>query len=70
MQNRTKPVLAMDSVTNSELTERIVEKAKSLGAANAGVVSVESLMESPSHRIYPKIGIQDHRLGRRNPHFG
>jgi len=28
-----------------------------LGAAIAGVASVESLRESPSHRIYPKIGM-------------
>ena len=47
----------MNSVSSSELTEKIVEKAKSLGAAIAGVASVESLKESPSHRIYPKIGM-------------
>ena len=47
----------MNSVPSSELTEKIVEKAKSLGAAIAGVASVESLKESPSHRIYPKIGM-------------
>ena len=47
----------MDSVTGSELTKRIVEKARSLGAAAAGVAGVESLKESPSHRIYPKIGM-------------
>lgn len=28
-----------------------------MGAAIAGVASVESLRESPSHRIYPKIGL-------------
>ena len=44
----------MNSVSSSELTEKIVEKAKSLGAAIAGVASVKSLKESPSHRIYPK----------------
>ncbi|MBT8360424.1 MAG: hypothetical protein KJO32_05670, partial [Deltaproteobacteria bacterium] len=32
-----------------------VAKAKSLGAAIAGVASVESLEELPSQRIYPKI---------------
>ena len=47
----------MNSVPSSELTEKIVEKAKSLGAAIAGVASVESLKASPSHRIYPKIGM-------------
>ncbi len=47
----------MNSVSSSELTEKIVEKAKSLGAAIAGIASVESLKASPSHRIYPKIGM-------------
>jgi hypothetical protein len=47
----------MNSVSSSELTEKIVEKAKSLGAAIAGVASVESLKESPSHWIYPEIGM-------------
>jgi len=47
----------MNSVSSSELTEKIVEKAKSLGAAIAGIASVGSLKESPSHRIYPKIGM-------------
>jgi epoxyqueuosine reductase len=47
----------MNSLSSLELTEKIVEKAKSLGAAIAGVASVESLRESPSHRIYPKIGL-------------
>ncbi len=47
----------MNTVSSSELTEKIVEKAKSLGASIAGVTSVESLKESPSHRIYPKIGM-------------
>jgi len=47
----------MNSLSSSELTEKIVEKAKSLGAAIAGVASVKSLKESPSHRIYPKIGM-------------
>ena len=47
----------MNSLSSLELTEKIVEKAKSLGAAIAGVASVESLRESPSHRIYPKIGM-------------
>lgn len=48
--------------TRSELTEKILEKAKSLGASIAGVASVESLKTSPSHKIYPKIGmnLNDH----------
>jgi epoxyqueuosine reductase len=47
----------MNSVSSAELTERIVEKAKSLGAAIAGVAGVEFLKASPSHEIYPKIGM-------------
>ncbi len=47
----------MNSFSRSKLTEKIVEKAKSLGASIAGVASVESLKASPSHRIYPKIGM-------------
>ena len=47
----------MNSLTSSELTEKIVEKAKALGAAIAGVASVEALKASPSHRIYTKIGM-------------
>jgi epoxyqueuosine reductase len=47
----------MNTLSRSELTEKIVEKAKSLGAAIAGVARVESLKDSPSHRIYPKIGM-------------
>jgi len=47
----------MNILSGSELTEKIIEKAKSLGAAVAGVVSVESLKQSPSHRVYPKIGM-------------
>jgi len=47
----------MNSLSSMELTEKIVEKAKSLGAAIAGVAGVESLKGSPAHRIYPKIGM-------------
>ena len=47
----------MNSLSSSELTEKILQKAKSLGAAIAGVAMVESLKESPSHLIYPKIGM-------------
>ncbi len=44
-------------LSSSELTEKIVEKAKLLGASIAGVANVESLKTSPSHQIYPKIGM-------------
>ena len=47
----------MSPISSSELTENIVGKAKLLGATIAGVTSVNSLKESPSHRIYPKIGM-------------
>jgi epoxyqueuosine reductase len=47
----------MNTLSQSDLAEKIVEKANSLGAAIAGVASVESLKASPSHRIYPKIGM-------------
>ena len=47
----------MCSIPSAELTARIVEKAKSLGATIAGVASVDALKGSPSHRIYPKIGM-------------
>jgi hypothetical protein len=49
----------MNSISSLELTERIVEKAKLLGATIAGVASVNSLKGSPSHRIYPKNGSYD-----------
>ncbi|MGM0760674.1 MAG: hypothetical protein ACQEUB_13350 [Thermodesulfobacteriota bacterium] len=41
----------------SELTTHIVEKAKALGASVAGVADVGPLLESPSHLLYPKIGM-------------
>ena len=40
-----------------EVTERIVAQAKCFGAAVAGVADVRSLTMSPSHTIYPKIGL-------------
>jgi epoxyqueuosine reductase len=43
--------------TESEFAAAVVEKAKSLGASVAGIADVGSLKESPSHRIYPKIGM-------------
>ncbi len=45
------------SISSSELTEKMVQKAKSLGATIAGITNVESLRGSPSHQIYPKIGM-------------
>lgn len=45
----------MNTLSRSKLAEKIVEKAKSLGASVAGIASVESLKKSPSHRIYRKI---------------
>lgn len=47
----------MCSIPGPELSARIVEKAKSLGATLAGVARVDALKGSPSHRIYPKIGM-------------
>jgi epoxyqueuosine reductase len=44
-------------LTESEFTATVVEKAKSLGASVAGVADVEPLKASPSHRIYPRIGM-------------
>jgi epoxyqueuosine reductase len=41
----------------SELTDRIVERARSLGASVVGVADVEALKTSPSHRISPRIGM-------------
>jgi len=41
----------------AELTERILETAKSLGASTVGVAEVERLKVSPSHLISPKIGM-------------
>ncbi len=40
-----------------QLTENILEKAKSLGATLAGVAEVEALKASPSHLLYPKVGM-------------
>jgi len=53
-----KIVMEKNSVASSAaLTENILEKAKSLGASIAGIASVASLKRSPSHIIYPKIGM-------------
>ena len=47
----------MSTLALPELTDRIVEKARSLGASTAGIADVRVLKQSPSHRIYPKIGM-------------
>ncbi|WP_300460582.1 epoxyqueuosine reductase [Desulfobacula sp.] len=47
----------MNMLSSSELTRKIIDKAKSLGASLAGVASIESLKNSPSHKLYPKIGM-------------
>jgi epoxyqueuosine reductase len=47
----------MSTPSPSELADRIVEKARSLGASVVGVADIEALKASPSHRIYPKIGM-------------
>jgi epoxyqueuosine reductase len=47
----------MNIPSSLELRDQIVEKATSLGASVAGIARVQSLKESPSHRIYPKIGM-------------
>jgi epoxyqueuosine reductase len=47
----------VDKPSPSDLTEAIVEKAKSLGASAVGVADVERLKASPSHHISPKIGM-------------
>ena len=47
----------MSTPSPSELTDRIVDKARSLGASVAGIADVGALKASPSHLIYPKIGM-------------
>jgi epoxyqueuosine reductase len=44
-------------LSDSEFTATVVEKAESLGASVAGVADIGTLKGSPSHRIYPKIGM-------------
>ena len=40
-----------------EMTKAVVSKAQSLGADVAGMASIQALRTSPSHCIYPKIGM-------------
>ena len=42
--------------SSSKPTEKILEKAKALGASIAGIAKVEDVKVSPSHLMYPKIG--------------
>jgi epoxyqueuosine reductase len=44
-------------LSDPEFTALVIEKAKMFGASVAGVASVETLKDSPSHLIYPKIGM-------------
>jgi epoxyqueuosine reductase len=46
----------MTTSSGLEISERIIDKAKSLGACLAGVASVAPLKQSPSHLLYPKMG--------------
>ena len=43
--------------SDAEFTATVVEKAKAFGASVAGVADVGALRGSPSHLIYPKIGM-------------
>jgi epoxyqueuosine reductase len=45
----------MNSFSKSPVSERIIDRAKSLGASLAGIASVELLKKSPSHDIFSKI---------------
>jgi epoxyqueuosine reductase len=45
----------MTALVEAEIGERIIEKAKALGASLAGVADVAQLKQSPSHLVYPNI---------------
>jgi len=45
----------MTALVEAEIAERIIEKAKSLGASLAGVAGVVQLKQSPSHLVNPII---------------
>ena len=47
----------MNTPSPSELTRQIVQKARSLGASVVGIADVAPLKASPSHLIYPRIGM-------------
>ena len=47
----------MEMLSDPAFTDTVIDKAKALGASVAGIADVERLKESPSHRIYPKIGM-------------
>ena len=46
----------MSRTDKAAVADRIVEKARVLGASLAGIAPVHSLKHSPSHEIYSKIG--------------
>lgn len=58
----------MNEPSPSELAERIVGKAKVLGASVVGAADVERLKASPSHRILPKVGMDLEFRWRDSPH--
>ena len=45
----------MSQAGKSDVSDQIINKAKSLGASLAGIASVDLLKKSPSHDIYTKI---------------
>ncbi len=47
----------MNALSRVELADKIIEKARCLGATVAGITDLEPLKVSPSHRIFPKIGM-------------
>ncbi len=59
----------MAALSGIDITGRIVEKAKSLGASLVGVASVGPLKQSPSHLIYPKME-QNSGVGSRESEQG
>ncbi len=44
----------MDEADKSAVSDRIMNKARTLGASLAGIASVELLKKSPSHDIYTR----------------
>lgn len=59
----------MTTLSGPKITERIVAKAKSLGACLAGVASVDLLKQSPSHLIHPMMA-DNTGVGSRKPAKG
>ena len=46
----------MSAAKREKLENQIIEKAKEFGACAAGIADVETLKQSPSHLISPRIG--------------